>query len=95
MPDAYVIEISGRTAGIVARDARDLNFNFFAATHSFNAMEGQRFSDPLAAERVARHLAKHGSLPKSIEQAERASAETPGLELPLAETAASAAGAKI
>jgi hypothetical protein len=75
MPDAYVIEISGRTAGIVARDPRDLNFNFFAATHSFNAMEGQRFSDPLAAERAARHLAKHGSLPRASDQAERSPAE--------------------
>jgi hypothetical protein len=57
MPDAYVIEISGRTAGIVARDSRDLSFNFFAATNSFNAMEGQR------------HLARHGSLPRSQEHA--------------------------
>lgn len=69
MPDAYVIEVSGRTAGIVARDSRDHNFNFFSATHPFDAMEGRRFSDPLAAERAARHLAKHGSLPRGIEQA--------------------------
>lgn len=95
MPDAYVIEISGRTAGIVARDARDRNFNFFAATHSFNAMEGQRFADPLAAERAARHLAKHGSLPRSNEQAGRSPAEPPRLESPMAETAAAAPGAKI
>jgi len=32
-------------------------------------MEGQRFSDPLAAERVARMLAKHGSLPRHRELA--------------------------
>lgn len=68
MSDAYVIEVSGRTAGIVTRDARDVSFNFFAAAHPFNAMEGQRFPDPLAAERVARHLAKHGSLPRRLEQ---------------------------
>ncbi len=68
MPDAYVIQISGRTAGIVARDERDLSFNFFAATHAFNAMEGQRFADPLAAERAARHLAKHGSLPRRADE---------------------------
>jgi hypothetical protein len=30
-------------------------------------MEGQRFSDPLAAERVARMVAKHGSLPRARE----------------------------
>ncbi|VTZ26723.1 conserved hypothetical protein [Methylocella tundrae] len=64
MPDAYVIQISGRTAGIVARDGRDVSFNFFAASHLFNAMEGQSFADPLAAERAARYLAKHGSLPR-------------------------------
>lgn len=76
MPDAYVIEVSGRTAGIVARDARDHSFNFFAATNSFNAMEGQRFSDPLAAERAARHLAKFGSLPRRADSASCA-AKTP------------------
>ena len=67
MPDAYVIQVSGRTAGIVARDGRDLSFNFFAASHIFEAMEGQSFADPLAAERTARYLAKHGSLPRRIE----------------------------
>ncbi len=29
MPDAYVIEVSGRTAGIVARDSHNNSFNFF------------------------------------------------------------------
>ncbi len=67
MPDAYVIQVSGHTAGIVARDGRDLRFNFFAASHQFEAMEGQSFADPLAAERVARYLAKHGSLPRRVE----------------------------
>lgn len=64
MPDAYVIEVGGRTAGIVARDSQSHSFNFFSASRAFNVMEGQRFSDPLAAERVARMLAKHGSLPQ-------------------------------
>jgi hypothetical protein len=64
MPDAYVIEVGGRTAGIVARDSQSNSFNFFSAARAFNAMEGQRFSDPLAAERVARALAIHGSLPR-------------------------------
>jgi hypothetical protein len=67
MSDAYVIEVSGRTAGIVARDSNKHNFDFFSAARPFNAMEGQRFSDPLAAERVARMLAKHGSLPRHRE----------------------------
>lgn len=67
MPDAYVIQVSGRTAGIVARDGRDLCFNFFAASRPFEAMEGQSFADPVAAERAARYLAKHGSLPRRVE----------------------------
>ncbi len=69
MPDAYVIQIGGRTAGIVARDGRDRSFNFFAASQMFNAMEGQRFEDPAAAEKTARYLAKHGSLPGKPEVA--------------------------
>ena len=40
MPDAFVIEVSGRTAGIVVRNS----FNFFSAAPRFNAIEGQRFS---------------------------------------------------
>ena len=66
MADAYVIEVSGRTAGIVARDCQNQNssFKFYSAVPRFNAIEGQRFSDPLAAERAARMLAKYGSLPR-------------------------------
>jgi hypothetical protein len=67
MLDAYVIEVSGRTAGIVARDSQNNSFNFYSAVPRFNPIEGQRFSDPLAAERAARMLAKHGSLPRRRE----------------------------
>jgi hypothetical protein len=66
MPDAYVIEVFGRTAGIVARDSQSNSFNFFSAAPRFNAIEGQRFSDPLAAERAARMLAQYGSFPRSF-----------------------------
>ena len=68
MPDAYVIQIGGRTAGIVARDGLDLRFNFFAASHDFNALECRSFPDPLTAERAARHLAKYGSLPRRVRE---------------------------
>jgi len=61
MPDAYIIEVGGRTAGIVTRDSRDDAFNFYAAARKFEAMEGQSFIDPVAAESAARHLARHGS----------------------------------
>ena len=67
MPDAYVIEVFGRTAGIVARDSQSNSFNFFSAAPRFNAIEGQRFSDPLAAERAARVLAQYGSFPRRCE----------------------------
>jgi hypothetical protein len=66
MPDAYIIQISGRTAGIVARDGRDPCFNFFAASQAFQPLEAQRFADPVAAERAARHLARHGNLPRLV-----------------------------
>ncbi|ACB95338.1 hypothetical protein [Beijerinckia indica] len=63
MSDAYAIQIAGSTVGIVARDRQDKTFNFFAATREFNALEGCRFLDPIAAEQAARHLRKHGSPP--------------------------------
>lgn len=62
MPDAYIIEVGGRTAGIVARDSREDAFNFYAAARMFEAMEGQSFVDPVAAETAARHLVRHGSV---------------------------------
>jgi hypothetical protein len=67
MPDAYVIDVSGLTAGIVARDSHDNSFNFFSAAPRFNAIEGLRFSDPQTAERAVRMLAKYGSLPRRRE----------------------------
>jgi hypothetical protein len=44
---------------------------FFSAARPFNVMEGQCFSDPQAAERVARILAKNGSLPHNRQLARR------------------------
>ena len=38
MPDAYVIEVFGRTAGIVARDSQSNSFNFISAAPRFNAI---------------------------------------------------------
>ncbi len=64
MSDAYIIQVSGCTAGIVAREREGCGFNFFSAAPRFNAMEGQHFPDPLAAERAARKLAEYGSLPR-------------------------------
>jgi hypothetical protein len=44
------------------------SFNFFSAAPRFNAIEGQRFSNPLAAERAARMLAQYGSLPRAAKR---------------------------
>jgi hypothetical protein len=62
--DAYVIQVSGFTAGIVTREMEGCGFIFFSAAPRFSAMDGQHFSDPLAAERSARKLAEHGRLPR-------------------------------
>lgn len=57
MSHAYIIEVRSQTAGIVVRNGR--NFYFFAATHRFNALEGQAFSSLKDAEKAAlRHVAK-------------------------------------
>src|ERR1700756_3111533 len=54
MSDTYIIEVSSQAAGIVVRDRG--GFRFFAATHRFNALEGQVFRNAREAERAARRL---------------------------------------
>lgn len=54
MFDNYLIEISGKPAGIIARDTH--GYRFHASESAFNDLDGQIFSDPLAAERAARKL---------------------------------------
>ena len=51
MSDTYIIEVSSKAAGIVIRDRG--GFRFFAATHRFNALEGQLFRNAREAERAA------------------------------------------
>jgi hypothetical protein len=63
MPDAYVIEVEGRTVGIVAREPGQDGFKFFSSSNDFNVMDGDHFADPGVAERAARHLVRHGNLP--------------------------------
>lgn len=64
MSEAYVIQVSGQTVGIVTRDSNNHSFDFFSAAPRFNVMEGQSFADPLSAERAARMLVAHGGLPR-------------------------------
>jgi hypothetical protein len=58
MSDTYIIEVNSDAAGIVVRDPK--GFRFFAATHRFNAMEGQLFRNAREAERAAIRLAGGG-----------------------------------
>ncbi len=51
MSDTYIIEVSSQAAGIVVRDPG--GFRFFAASHRFNAMDGQIFRNAREAERAA------------------------------------------
>ncbi len=60
MTHAYVIQINGRTAGIVARDHAGQAFHFFASNHLFRPLEGVPFPEPHFAERAARQIHKHG-----------------------------------
>jgi hypothetical protein len=59
MSDTYIIEVGSQAAGIVVRDPR--GFRFFAATHRFNALEGQLFRNAREAERAARLLVNGGA----------------------------------
>ena len=58
MSDTYIIEVGSQAAGIVVRDPG--GYRFFAATHRFNALEGQLFRNAREAERTARLLADGG-----------------------------------
>ena len=55
MSHTYVIEVGSETAGIVVRNPE--GYRFFAATHRFNALEGQLFRNAREAERKAVRLA--------------------------------------
>jgi hypothetical protein len=58
MSDTYIIEVNSQTAGIVVRNPD--GYRFFAATHRFNAMEGQLFRNAREAEQTAFRLANGG-----------------------------------
>jgi hypothetical protein len=56
MSDTYIIEVFSQPAGIVVRDPG--GYRFFAASHRFNALEGQLFRNARErAERAAARLA--------------------------------------
>ena len=84
MFDNYIIEVRPPTAGvtfqagIIVRDGR--SFRFFAASHIFEPLEGQRFNSPKTAEQAAlRRLAKLISTARSGRSEHRIS-ESPRCE---------------
>lgn len=54
MSQAYVIEVSDRTAGIVVSDKS--GFCFFSSDRAFDGLDGGYFGSARAAERAARAL---------------------------------------
>ena len=56
MTDAYVVEVSGRTAFIVVRDSIAEAFYFFAAARALSSLEGRQFREFHAAEHAARQM---------------------------------------
>jgi hypothetical protein len=62
MPNAYIIEIEDRAAGIVTKDGR--GYRFFSSERIFDGLEGREFRSARDAERAARTLLRerrHGS----------------------------------
>ncbi|WFU35553.1 hypothetical protein QA635_14540 [Bradyrhizobium brasilense] len=58
MSQAYVIEVSDRTAGIVVSDKS--GFCFFSSDRAFDVLDGGYFGSARAAERAVRaHLQRH------------------------------------
>jgi hypothetical protein len=51
MSDSYIIEVRSEPAGIVVRDRT--GYRFFAASETFQRMEGQYFRSAREAEREA------------------------------------------
>jgi hypothetical protein len=49
---AYIIEVGGEAAGILAREGE--RFRFHATARAYEPLEGRIFADPWAAQRAAR-----------------------------------------
>ncbi|MBR0723941.1 hypothetical protein [Bradyrhizobium manausense] len=50
-PNAYIIEIQDRAAGIITRNER--GFRFFSSERLFDSLEGRQFRSVREAERAA------------------------------------------
>jgi hypothetical protein len=63
MPNAYIIEVRNRTAGIVTGDER--GFCFFSSERAFDRLEGRVFRSVRDAERAATALLDQRRRPAS------------------------------
>jgi hypothetical protein len=53
MSEGFVVDgINGKTAGIVVRQAGERGFRFHSSHKRFDAMDGQVFVSPVAAQRA-------------------------------------------
>jgi hypothetical protein len=53
MSKSFVIEVGDDQAGLVIREEGERDYIFHAALDAYNALEGQRFANPLFAEQAA------------------------------------------
>ena len=60
MSNSFIIEVGSQSAGIIVRAPG--GYQFFAASHRFNRLEGQIFRNAREAERAARRLVEGMSL---------------------------------
>jgi len=51
---AYIIEVGGEPAGVLAREGEGKLFRFHATARAYETLEGRIFADPWAAQRAAR-----------------------------------------
>lgn len=58
MFNSYLIEVAGKTAGILARDER--GYRFHATAQPFFSLDGRIFADPWVAHRAARREVARG-----------------------------------
>jgi hypothetical protein len=49
----FIIEVGGKAAGIIVREAGETLFQFHSAASAFKALEGRTFPHARAAERAA------------------------------------------
>lgn len=82
MSDAYVIEIHGKTVGLIVRyPGQEPGYRFLASDHAFNPLEGTIFSGALHAERAARDFAKRGNASRTPAPSARLNPARKGFKL--------------